>query len=487
MVIDARSGSSGSGHEADDALAAAPGVDELGESTPAERSAAGGLRSQRAPLTRAQARWLIVIVAVAAALRIAWLVFNHVDPPGLNAEFGGDQSMFYYHAIEIAGGRGYHVPDSTEATAYYPIGYPAILAGLFWIFDRVPFVGHEMMVVAGGFHVLVSVATVALTFVVGRRLLGPRAGLVAAALMAVFPNLIYQVTSLQLETTFLFLSMAALAIIVDHDWSSGPPTRKRLLVFGAVLAISVMVRPFSAPLLLGVLLALLAVGVGWRRALLATAVPVAVLVVALAPWTIRNAVELDAFVPSSTNMGDTLCIDRGEDATGGFRWADHEGCVDPDLPEVERNAGNTDKAIEFVVEHPGRELHQVVRRARRMFAEDHDGIMATETMGSGVIFSDGTRTFYERAGDWYFFAVLAAAVVGLPRLARRSPRPERRLVLALTIALLVIPLLLWGNPRFHIPLAPFLALSAAALLASRPPPAPESTSALSAASSDGDE
>jgi len=210
-----------------------------------------------------------------------------------------------------------------------------------------------------------------------------------------------------------------------------------------------------------------------------------VVVVALTPWTIRNAVALDAFVPSSTNMGDTLCIDRNEDATGGFRWADHDGCVDPDLFEVERNAGNTDKAIEFVVDHPGRELLQVVRRARRMFAEDNDGISAVETMGSGQIFSDGARTFYERAGDWYFFAVLAAAVVGLPRLVRRSPRPERRLVLAPMVALLVIPLLLWGNPRFHVPLVPFLALSAAALVTSRPQPA--STSPVSAASTDGDE
>ena len=35
-----------------------------------------------------------------------------------------------------------------------------------------------------------------------------------------------------------------------------------------------------------------------------------------------------------------------------------------------------------------------------------------------------------------------------------------------TQALFVIPLLLWGNPRFHLPLAPFFALSAAAFVSS---------------------
>ena len=58
----------------------------------------------------------------------------------------------------------------------------------------------------------------------------------------------------------------------------------------------------------------------------------------MVPWTIRNAVRLDAFVPTSTNTGDTLCLDRFEGANGGFRWADHEGCADPELPEVELNS-----------------------------------------------------------------------------------------------------------------------------------------------------
>lgn len=496
VVTDLRTGSSGAGAEANDGDENDTAGADVERPVPssADPSADGssddpGDRGQRAPLTQTQRRWLFGIVALAAVLRIAWLVFNNVEAPPLD-RLGGDQTMYWYHAIEIAGGRGYHVPGSTEPTAYYPIGFPGILAGLFLIFDRVPFIDHEMMLVVGWFHVVISVATVALTFVVGRRLLGPRAGLVAAAIMAVFPNLIYQVTSLQLETTFLFLAMATLAIIVDHDWSSGPPGRNRLLAFGAVLAIAATVRPFVVPVLLGLLLALLAVGMGWRRALRALAIPVAVLVVALTPWTIRNAVQLEAFVPSSTNMGDTLCIDRNDEAEGGFRWADHDGCVDPDLDEVERNQGNTDKAIEFITENPGRELLQIGRRARLMFAEDNDGIQAVETMGSGPIFSEGTRTFYERAADWYFFAVLAAAIVGLPWLVRRSPRPERRLVFALMVALLLIPLLLWGNPRFHIPLAPFLALSAAALITSRSPasPAPAPASpAPSATSGDGDE
>jgi 4-amino-4-deoxy-L-arabinose transferase-like glycosyltransferase len=445
-----------------DRATALPEHDESAGEPPAEPGSDRRDLGQRAPLTRSETRWLVGIVAVAAVLRVAWLVFAHVEAPTDYLE-SGDQYSYWYHANEIAAGRGYHSYITGEATAYYPIGYPAILAGLFWLTNHVPLVDPDLMLVAGAFHVVVSVATVALTFVVGRRLLGPRAGLVAAALMAVFPNMIYQVTSLQLETTFVFFTLAALAILVDHDWSAGPPGRNRLLAFGAVLAVSALIRPFSVPILVGLFLAVLAVGAGWRRALVSVSIPVLVLLVAFTPWTIRNAAQMDAFVPSSTNMGDTLCIDRNLDATGGFRWSSHDGCVASDLPEAERNRGNTRKAIEFVMEHPDRELLQIVRRARLMFADDHDGVLAAETMGSGPIFSSGTRSLLETTGDWYFFAIVAAAAMGLPWLVRRPPRPERLLVMAPLIALLFIPLLLWGNPRFHLPLAPFLALSAAVL------------------------
>jgi hypothetical protein len=421
------------------------------------------LRRERAPLTTNERRWLIAILGVATILRLAWLAYAHVKPPVWFIP-SGDSYSYWYYGNEIAHGRGYISYLTGEATAYYPIGFPAILAGLYWLANHVPLVDLDLMIVTGVFQVVISVATVALTFLVGRRLAGARSGLVAASVLALFPNVVYQVTTIQVETTFIFLTMAALAVVVGHEWSTGAPSRARLLAFGALLSASALVRPFSTPLLLGLVLAVLAVGAGWRRALYAVAVPLGVLVIAFTPWTIRNAVRLDAFVPSSTNMGDTLCIDRGPDADGGFRWTTHDGCADPDLPEAERNRASTRMAIEFVVDDPAREFVQIARRASLMFGGDHDGIIATEGLGSGPILSDSRRDLTTTVADWYFYVVLALSVVGLPLLVARAPRPERRLVLVTVLALLVIPLLLWGNPRFHQPLVPFMAVSMAALV-----------------------
>lgn len=407
-------------------------------------------------------RWLVGVVAVAFVTRLAWLLYAKGEPPTDWLQ-SGDQYSYWYYGNELAAGRGYvgyitHVP-----TAYYPIGFPAILAVVFWIALHTP-VTDDLMLVAGLLHVAVSTATVALVYLIGRRLVGPAAGLVAAGILALWPNAIYQVASMQIETMFVFLAVAALAVIVDHDWTSGLPSRNRLLAFGAVLGVSTLVRPFSVWFLLGLLLAALAVGAGWRRALLATLVPTLVVVAMSVPWIIRNQVRMHAFIPTSTNTGDTLCLDRNSTAKGGFRFADHDGCVDPGLSEVPRNSGNTRKAIEFVLENPGREALQIVRRARIMFRNDHDGLWATQSLGGGPSRGSPNSDKLELVADWYFYVMLAGSVAGVAVVARRSGRPERRLVLVAAGSLLVIPLLLWGNERFHFPLLPFMAVFTAAAL-----------------------
>jgi len=410
-------------------------------------------------VTTWQRRALWAIVAVAGLLRLAWAIQVRPMPP-VDWFYSGDQYSYFYYGNEIARGRGFISYVTGDATAYYPIGYPALLGTLYWVVFHTPIPDNPLFATAL-FHVVISTASVWLVSVIGRAMVSVRVGLVAAALMALFPNLVYQVATVQLETTFVFLVLASLAVIVTHDWSSGPPSMRRLVAFGLVLGGTVVLRPFAAVLLAGLLGACLAIGVGARTTARSLAVPVALVVALSVPWTLRNLDAMGAFIPSSTNMGDTLCIDRNLDAQGGFRFADHDGCADPDLPEVERNRENTKKAIEFVLEHPDRELLQIVRRAKIMFADDHDGIIAVQTLGGGAFLSQEVVDVAIPLADWYFRLLLVVAVVGLPLHLCRQRRPERLLVLSGLLGLLVIPLLLWGNPRFHIPLSPFMALSAA--------------------------
>jgi asparagine N-glycosylation enzyme membrane subunit Stt3 len=403
---------------------------------------------------------LTVIVVVAFALRIGWVLAVRTSAPTHWTE-SGDQYSYYYYGREIADGHGYVSYLTGEPTAYYPIGFPAILAALFWAVRITP-LPDAYMLAANMLHVVVGTASVVLVYLIGRRLFGRLGGVLAAATMAVFPNLVYQVASLQLETMFIFWCLAALAIVVTHDWSDGTPSTRRLLAFGLVLGVSVLIRPFSIWFIAALFVAALLAHAGWAGSLRVAAIPLAVVVLLSVPWMIRNAIRMDAFVPTSTNTGDTLCLDRSLDAKGGFRWADHEGCADPDLPEVERNRANTRMAIEFVIDHPAREVVQIGRRARLMFESDNDGVLAVNTLGGGPVMSDDTRAVLENVADLAYDVIIVLSGAGLVVLlaSRRRRRPEAALVLLSMAALIAVPLLLWGNPRFHLPFSAFLAILA---------------------------
>ena len=423
--------------------------------------------ARRAEVRRDHRRTLLVILLVAAALRLGFGLWAMRDVPE-SWMTAGDQYSYWYYGNELADGDGYLSYTSGEATSYYPIGYPATLAALFWLQDHTPLPDHQPTAVAV-LHALMGVATVWFVWLLARAALGEGPALIAAGIVAGFPNLILNVPTYTLETAFIFWATAALAVLATHDWDRGPPGTRRLLAFGTVLGLSVVVRPFALPFLVGLALALLVAGAGWRRALASVAWAVVPIVVILTPWTIRNLDAMDAFVPISTNLGDTACIDRSTDADGGFRWAGHDGCADPDLPEAERNRENIRKAISFVVHHPLTELELMGKRLGRMLEHDHSGLDESESV-NGELLDGGIRRATTTIADWWFWLTMAVSVVGLFGLLRPGPRRAPRvLVAAALLSLLLIPILLWGNVRFHIPALPFAAITAAAaLLVPRP-------------------
>jgi 4-amino-4-deoxy-L-arabinose transferase-like glycosyltransferase len=429
----------------------------------AEPTAAGTRSSVPGPggaLTPGQRRWLVAILAVALGARLAWAVYATEEPIRL---LSGDAYSYYFYGKQLASGHDLVGYTSHEPTAYYPVGYPAILAVPFWIVRNTPI--PDNLPLAGSFlNVAFGTLSVGLVFVIARRIFGTPVGLVAAGIAAVFPNLVFYTATLQLETAFIFFTLAAVAILVTHHWSGGPPSRARLLAFGVVLGLSALVRPFSLPLLAGLVVAVLVAGYGWRRALAALGWTLLPLVVLFTPWTIRNLVVMDAPVVFSTNMGDTLCLDRSLDSTGKFRFVTHEGCAPPGTPEVERNAESTRRAIEFVIEHPDKELELILERAWNIMEEDHDGLTAVEVGQTRPFLGHRLRTILTRTADWFFYAALVLGAIGLPALFR-GRRPERLVVAVAVLTLLVVPLGLWGNPRFHLPLLPFLAVTAAVPLA----------------------
>jgi 4-amino-4-deoxy-L-arabinose transferase-like glycosyltransferase len=418
-------------------------------------------------LTRTQRRALAAVLGAAFVLRVWWCLYAAREPVGL-----ADPGLYRLLASGLADLDGYELEGAP--TAYYPVGYPAVLGAVFWLGGLVGIdgAGGETFLVAA-LNVLAGTAAVLLAFVLGRRTAGAWAGIVAAAIVAVAPNLVFHSALALSETVFVTVALAAAVVLAGASWQDGPG-RRLLVAAGALLGAAALVRPVAVPVVALLPLVWFAAGFGWRRALRDVAVVGLTAALVIAPWTVRNAVRLDTFVPISTNTGDNLCMSRQPGANGGFLLTEHcfggpalEGLVRPEY-ELARDRQARRLGLEFIREHPGRELRLWLDRLGASFNHDHDGIDAAESYGLDRFLSGGTRDLLRRLADaaWYVLGVLgllAAIAVVADRRLRRDPRLV--LLVVTTVGLLVPIVLFFGDARFKVPAVPFLAVLVPSVLA----------------------
>jgi len=401
---------------------------------------------------RAVPRAVYVVLAVALALRLAWVAYAAREPENF-----GDPFIYLNAARGIAAGHGYVLWFSTHATAFHPIGYPGWLAVIVWSATRVGLEGH-VPVLVGIAQALLGTASVALLYVIAVRLFGHRVALIAAAITACFPNLVFYTALAYSETLYLFGILLAIWLVLRVDWRPAPSGRV-IAAFGFVVGLSSLVRPFTllSPLLLGV--AMMREGSTRRDTARGVAVAMSLALLVLVPWTVRNAFTFHAFVPVSTNLGDTLCLDNSAGAYGGFRDLPLE-CSQPVTDaagEPARNSHNLHYAVHWALHHPLDELRLVARRAYYGYRSDHDAL--TDLAGaSGHFPPSGVRTPLSWLADVYYFIVGLLAIAAVPKFWR-EPRPLFVLLMAASLG--AVPLYLYGLVRFHIPLLPFLGLGAA--------------------------
>ncbi len=187
--------------------------------------------------------------------------------------------------------------DVQEASNYAP-GLPLFVAGVYELRGEPDIrLARLMLAVIGSLAVLFG-------FAIGRRFAGPDAGLIGAALVAVYPAFLeYQgmLMTEPLAATLLSGSMLALMRAADRG------TAAAWALAGVAMGLMALVRPEY--LFLGVLVPLLAFVLGRGRAgALGAGASALAFAVVLAPWTIHNMVVLDRFVPISTGGGKVLYI-----------------------------------------------------------------------------------------------------------------------------------------------------------------------------------
>jgi hypothetical protein len=188
-----------------------------------------------------------------------------------------------------------------QPASNYTPGLPLLVAGVYEVR------GDADLRAARIFLAVLATLAVPLAFLLGSRLAGPDAGLIAALPMAIYPALLDYTGMLMTEplATALLggLLLAFLAACDDRRlrwWAAA----------GLLLGALAMLRPEYLVLL--AVLPLVAVVRLRRRAGngIARFAPAAVLagctVLVIVPWTVRNLIELERLVPLSTGGGQLL-------------------------------------------------------------------------------------------------------------------------------------------------------------------------------------
>lgn len=391
----------------------------------------------------------VAMLAAGALLRIVWVAYAARPPVGLI-----DPTFYAGHALDLAGGRGYSYLGLAPS-AYYPPGYPMALAVAVWTIERLG-IGYELPTLVAVVNLVAGLGAVVLVFDIGRRLFDSTVGWLAAALVCFWPNLVFHTAAALSETLCNLLLLGAVALLLRRrDW-------RNELAAGALLGAAGLVRPVVLPIVaaLFVVWALPAAG-AWRRALRSSAIVTAAAIVVIAPWMVRNYGVFDQPVLISTNLGDNLCIGNHPGADGRFAlppWC-FDGYEGPQH-ELRRNAALAGKALRWALAHPVEELALLGKRAWSTFHHDHDGLSAVESYGADRFLPDPWRRGLGLTADVWFVVVAAFAAVGYARLRPRVD-PHRWIVVAAPVALMVSPLVSFGDARFKVPLVPFLAIAAA--------------------------
>jgi 4-amino-4-deoxy-L-arabinose transferase-like glycosyltransferase len=405
----------------------------------------------------------LALVAGALALRI-----GYVDATP-NYTLRHDARDYDVHARSIAEGQGYSKTLAHgRPTAFRPPGYPYFLGAVYKVFGVERAEAPRRLRVARIAQAFVGTAIVALVGVLAAQLWGWRVGLAALGLSAVYVPLITVGGAVMSEPLFDAFMLGALVAAVQHRRS--PHRYRWALLAGFIGGLAILTRANAFVLLLPLAWAVWD-GRPWRSRS-AVGPPVALVLVALltlVPWTIRNARELHAFVPVSTQLGSALAGTYNDavraDTQNPAAWQGLKHIPDyahlweridvtPE-PVLERKLRAA--ALRYIGEHPLFVLKVGWWNTRRMLE------LAGRKRSRATAATITIDHKWADRGILCFWIVGALALAGaVTRRARRAPPYVWAVpvLMFLSVVFLVVE-----TPRYRTPIDPFLVLLAAAALA----------------------
>lgn len=401
------------------------------------------------PDDRQARRLILASAAIALVLRLAFGLLYWVDQPLTH-----DEQEYLALARGLRSGIGFTYPNDIDTGTAQQFGrapgYPMFLAAI----DGGRPIPTRAPVQVKVAQSIVGAAIVAMIGFVALGVAGPRAGIVAAGIAAIYPPLIAMPAYALSETIYCLLALGAVMAVQkstdERSWRLG-------LLAGVLVGGAALTRP---AILFFIPLACL-----WMivRGQLTLAIVVAIAAAAvIAPWTVRNLRVHDRVVLIASEGGVTFW-------TGNHPLARGEGdlAANPELKRAE---------LAFRNAHPGLDaeaLEPLYYQDALRWIKENPGAWLLLTLRKAYYTIVPTGPSYALHSVKYrvvsivpYLVVLPFAIAGARRLWRSPRRPVALGLLALSSVL--VCLIFFPQERFRLPVIdPALIISAAAL-AGRP-------------------
>jgi 4-amino-4-deoxy-L-arabinose transferase-like glycosyltransferase len=438
-------------------------VNDTGDPASAATSGPASLRTVSA-LRRADHRsfvWgLSAITALGAAVRFAnvlWWRPTTSRPGFLGFFMAGDSVYYHWQANALAAGHWFVDPflwmnrGVDAPSAAHPPLYPLYLS--LWSRIGVDTVtGHRMA------SSLLGIAAVALIGLLGFRLAGRAAGLVAAGIAAVYPQLWIN-DGMLLSESFAVLAIVVALHTIYSAWRT--PSTRNVVLMGLACGVAALARNellLLFPIVVLPLLLRLRVLAPRDRVRLAVVGCVAGGLV-VAPWALYNLARFNEPTLTSSSLGSVLSAANCDAVYYGDNIGYYDNCFDGpwpsgDLDESERDKVPRDEAIEYMRDHIERVPVVMAARIGRMWNLFKPG--QTTTLDWMI---EGRGRAPSWVGLFAFYALIPFSIYGFVRLARR--RITILPLLASPIILTIATAITFGVTRYRAPAEVSIVVTAA--------------------------
>jgi len=424
-------------------------------------STGGGLRSRP---SRRYLLWLLVITAVAFVLRVAfyWFAQRGTCGSGILVEGCGGDSWFYHTSANLlADGRGFISPtewvlDGTRAPAAdHPPLFSVILA-LASLVGLDSWGAHYLVVI------LIGTATVLVTGLAARDVFGDRTGLIAAALVALNPNVWLNDGSVLAESPAILCTVLVI-------WAAYRYWYRRTVGWAALIGLGIgalaLLRAESWLLVVfvGVPITLLRRDMPWRDRIVRLVAVGGVAFLVVLPWVGYNMTRFNNPVTLSTGGGMILANSNCDLTYYGDRlgyWASEciparERAPGEDQSDDERFLSET--GLDYIRAHTGRVPVVMAARVGRLWN------LYQPAQQVQLDYFEGRPQWASRIALVVFYPIVGLAIYGAVLVRRR--RIPLSPLLGPIITVTVSAALSFGHARYRAPAEPALCILAAIALA----------------------